>query len=345
MSISDISDNLLLMDALRSEREREEDIYRGRSYLGAGAELFANMTANFQGITDAGARIALAQKQIDEIKTMQDQPVEVDIDDAQDRAQLDQLGQNIASAAAMNPTQASRILGEYERTKEKTLDKSRIDREVARQTGEAKKTAALLPAKQEAERAKLTAEQEKPGVYDFLSGAVEPIFTLLAASRPKTEQRRQEDIATRANKRIGILQKRIDTGTANDPDALAKRIKELKAEGQEAAKKTNILREQRFRRAQAAIGLREPETFGTNLANLTGGTTETAPALPEPEPSFTGFDPLSLEYKPGTGNIFNFSETPDDGVVVSDDNPLEKGVGNPKRGSSRYRLPKARRTK
>ena len=123
MSISDISDNLLLMDALRSEREREEDIYRGRSYLGAGAELFANMTANFQGITDAGARIALAQKQIDEIKTMQDQPVEVDIDDAQDRAQLDQLGQNIASAAAMNPTQASRTLGEYERTKEKTLIK------------------------------------------------------------------------------------------------------------------------------------------------------------------------------------------------------------------------------
>ena len=260
----------LLSDALLGERKTEEQTYFKRSLLGAGGAFFKDIFGNIQGRKDAEAKIALATSQIDDIKQKMATPVEVNIDDAEDKAVLDKLGRDISSAAAMNPTQSAQLFDQYEQLKEKSLDQSRIDAETARLKGEAEKTAALLPAKQDAEMQKLLAEQEKPSTLDDVLAVADAGLTLAGAAMPKTERRRQEDIAERKNKRAGNIAARIETRTAAGEDTtdLAAKLKSVRSEGQAAAKKVNTLTQQSYKRARARAGLGEPETFGTGLSSL-----------------------------------------------------------------------------
>tara|TARA_R100000908_G_scaffold59220_1_gene35610 strand:- start:197 stop:1156 length:960 start_codon:yes stop_codon:yes gene_type:complete len=292
------TEDMLLFEALKDERAREEEIYRGRSLLGASLESFAGILGNVMGRKDAEGKIALAGQQIDEINEKMATPVEVNIDDAEDKAVLDKLGRDISSAAAMNPTQSAQLFGEYEQLKEKSLDKSRIDAETARLSGEAEKTAALLPAKQDAEMQKLLAEQEKPGVLDDVAVGLSAGATLAAAGRPKTAQREFEDLAERKNTRAGKIDARIKEMERKGEDTtdLAAKLAKIKKQGQTAAKKANTIQQQRYKNARLTAGLDKPETFGTNLSNLMTPAEKTKSKL-DPFTQFKGLEtPDSLAY-------------------------------------------------
>jgi len=292
------TEDMLLFEALKDERSREEEIYRGRSLLGGGVESFGGILGNVMGRKDAEGKIALASQQIDDIKQKMATPVEVNIDDAEDKAVLDKLGRDISSAAAMNPTQSAQLFGEYEQLKEKSLDKSRIDAETARLRGEAEKTAALLPAKQDAEMQKLLAEQEKPGVLDDVAVALSAGSTIAAAARPKTAQRQFEDLAERKNTRAGKIDARIKEmeKTGEDTTDLAAKLAKIKKQGQTAAKKANTIQQQRYKNARLTAGLDKPETFGTNLSNLMTPAEKTKSKL-DPFAQFKGLEtPDSLAY-------------------------------------------------
>ena len=323
------TENQILADAMREQRDQEESVYRGRTYGALGLQALKDGLKLYSDKKDAEKRAALARRQAQEVREKLDDKVEVDFDMAASQQAVEQFGRNLASLIAQNPTQAAGAIQSLGRAKRQLMDEAAIDAETARNKAQAERDVALIPLEQEAERAELEAELSKPGLVETLGVAGDLIGTGLAASRPRTAQRRAEDKATRSGKRAQNIAARIGKReeAGKDASALRDRFKRVQTRGQEAAKTANTIREQNLREAQARVGLdaSDVKQFGADKAGLTSSADDLIAAQKAP-----AVTPYQLPKTPEMADLSRFTTLP------------QFGTGNP---NPTYKLPHKRRRK
>ena len=330
------TENQILADAMREQRDQEESVYRGRTYAALGLQALKDGLKLYSDKKDAEQKAALARRQAQEVQENLDDKVEVDFDMAASQQAVEQFGRNLASLIAQNPTQAAGAIQSLGRAKRQLMDEAAINAETARIKGQAEKDVALIPLKQEAERAELEAELSKPGTMEALGALADVAATGVAASRPRTAQRRAEDKATRSGKRAQNIAARIGKRerAGKDASALRDRFKRVQTRGQEAARTANTIREQNIREARERVGLGDADLskmkqFGADKIGLTSSANELITGRKSPPPLLPGGVDVKV-----TGT--NLSEV-DDALAA-----LRPGEGNP---NPTYKLPHKRRRK
>ena len=330
------TENQILADAMREQRDQEEGVYRGRTYAALGLQALKDGLKLYSDKKDAEKRAALARRQAQEVQEKLDDKVQVDFDMAASQQAVEQFGRNLASLIAQNPTQAAGAIQSLGRAKRQLMDEAAIDAETARMKGQAEKDVALIPLKQEAERAELEAELSKPGTMEALGALKDVAGTGLAASRPRTAQRRAEDKATRSGKRAQNIAARIGKRerAGKDASGLRDRFERVQTRGQKAARTANTIREQNIREARERVGLGDADLskmkqFGADKIGLTSSANELITGRKSPPPLLPGGVDTKV-----TGT--DLSEV-DDALRA-----LRTEGGNP---NAKYKLPHKRRRK
>ena len=341
MSLEDTekTENQILADAMRRQRDREESVYRGRTYGAIGLEALKKGLGLYADRKDAEERAALARRQAQEVRERLGQKVEVDFDVAASQQAVEGFGRNLASLIAMNPTQAAAAIQNFGVAKRKIMDEGAIDADTLRMKGQAEKEAALLPLKHEAETAELEAEQDKPDFFDVAGAFTGLAETGVKAFRPKTAERQAEDRATRSGKRAKRIASRIEKREAAGKDAsgLRDRFEKVQTRGQGAAKMANTIREQNLREARAMAGLGEAgvKPFGADNTGLTSSADELIAA--QKAPAVNPYEAPKVSEMP---DLSRFTTLPQLGGQTVPQFNLQ--TGNPK---STYKLPHKRRRK
>ena len=278
MSITNPDDQALFESFGEEKRGQrgQEAMFLGKSLLGIGKNLYtvlSDYSGREQQLQDT---VNLSKDQLSQISQAMDKKIELPSRDFGAAQAVTDTGRTLA-ATVQNPQDAARLLQDVEQAYEQSVEQPRTEGLTEAMKTDAMRTAELLPTKFEIERAKQQAESEKKILaarkpFDIAFTAAEGVTSLI---QPKTTERKLEDKAFGATKRARRLSERFEK-TGRGEERVASAIEKA----QKRAKSLNAFKEQQARKRAQQLGM-PSQTFGSELAQLTGAAQPTTPFSPK----------------------------------------------------------------
>jgi hypothetical protein len=295
MSITNPDDQALFesFDAEKRGQRGQEAMFLGKSLLGLGKEFFnvlSDYSAKEQQLTDT---VNLSKDQLSQISQAMDKKIELPSQNFGASQAVTDTGRTLA-ATVQSPEDAAQLLQNVQRAYERSVEQPRTEGLTEAMKTDAMRTAELLPTKFEIERAKQQAESEKKILaarkpFDIAFTAAEGVASFI---QPKTTERKLEDKALRSTKRARRLSERFEK-TGRGEERVASAIEKA----QKRAKSLNAFKEQQARKRAQQLGM-PSQTFGSELAQLTGAAQPTTPFSPK-----IGVKPLDVIRTPPLDEI------------------------------------------
>lgn len=277
MSITNPDDQALFesFDAEKRGQRGQEAMFLGKSLLGIGKNLYtvlSDYSGREQQLQDT---VNLSKDQLSQISQAMDEEIELPSSDFGKAQTVADTGRTLATTV-QNPEDAAQLLQNVQRAYEQSVEQPRTKGLTEAMKADAMRTAELLPTKFEIEKAKQQAESEKKILaarkpFDIAFTAAEGVASFI---QPKTTERKLEDKALRATKRARRLSDRFEK-TGRGEERVASAIEKA----QKRAKSLNTFKEQQARKRAQQLGM-PSQTFGSELAQLTGAAQPTTPFSP-----------------------------------------------------------------